>query len=78
LSKIFQEMRSRVHCETMFLVQVRFKQPWSDPGPYGLVGTSTLLLWLTESMLALWSEELAKGPYQPSALAIEILHYAPV
>ena len=39
-------------------------QPWSNFDPNPLVGTSILLARWSEPTLAIWSERLAKGPYQ--------------
>jgi len=44
----------------------------SDPNPR--VGTSIFLVWWSEPTLAIWSERLAKGPYQkntPPAVVLE-------
>ena len=48
--------------------------PWSDFGPKPQVGTSIFLVWWSEPTLAIWSERLAKGPYQkntPPAVGLE-------
>ena len=49
-------------------------QLWSDFDPNPLVGTSIFLAWRSEPTLAIWSERLAKGPYQkntPPAVGLE-------
>ena len=46
-------------------------QPWSYLDSDLLIGTSIILPWCSEAMLAIWSERLAKGPYQKNTPAAQ-------